>query len=252
MPDLLHKIIRFDELPSTNTKCMELSRQGNLPPYSIIITDKQTDGKGQNGNKWLSAQGLNLTFSLYVPHKFLAAKNQFSLNKAISIGLCKGIHSIVNLQTTIKWPNDIFIEDEKVAGILIENQMQGNAITNSIVGIGINVNQTQFDTTYGNPTSLYLHKGIKLDLQEVLDIVIKRIMHELNKLKEEKFSEIQEVYDSILYRKNQVCSIKTPYGKTNGTIIRVNNEGALVFSNDQGIHVKNHGEIKINVNETLH
>lgn len=252
MPNLLHKIIRFDELASTNTKCMELLRQGEIPPYSVIITGKQTNGKGQNGNKWHSDEGLNLTFSLYVPHEKLPAENQFYLNKAISLGLRNAIHELVLLPTHIKWPNDIYIENEKVAGILIENQLQGSTITNSVVGIGINVNQVSFDSDYGNPTSLYLHTGIKLDLNEVLDGVLKQLMLTLNQLKMRQFEDIQVTYDSHLYKKGELCYLEGPEGVFAGTIVRVNNLGDLVYSNSKGVQVKSHGTIKIKTNETLY
>ena len=144
MPKVLHTIIRYNELSSTNDKCMELSKEDSLKPYTIILADNQTNGKGQNGNKWHSKKNQNLTCSLYIPHNNLLVENQFCLNKAIAIGLNEAITFLTNSQSKIKWPNDILVNGEKVAGILIENIVHGKYLSKSVVGIGINVTKQNF------------------------------------------------------------------------------------------------------------
>jgi len=248
MPKVSHKIIRYSELPSTNDKCMELSKGGQLEPYTIILTENQTNGKGQNGNKWYTKKGLNLTFSLYIPHNKLKVENQFCLNKAIAIGLNKSISQLLNKESKIKWPNDILVDDEKISGILIENIIHGQHLSKSIVGIGINVNQTEFSMEYGNPTSLFLQTGQKHILDEVLNIVTTNLMIQIEKLHTKDFNAINNSYNAFLYKKDEVCSFKTPQGMLKAKVEKVNDQGALVVSNSSGIYTKKHGEIIFQMN----
>lgn len=245
MPKLLHKIIRHTSLPSTNTYCMELVKLGEIEPYTVVVANNQTNGKGQNGNKWHSKDGLNLTFSLYVPHNMLKVENQFALNKAIAIGLNETISTILSTTTYIKWPNDIIVNDEKIAGILIENIIQGSYLSKTIVGIGINVNQTSFEIEKANPTSLYLQTGQKHIIDEVMFKVLEKIMEQIEFLHDKEFTNINENYDACLYKKDEICLFEMGEKRIEAKIEKVDNKGALVVSNKSGIYTKNHGEIKL-------
>ena len=248
MPKISHKIIRYTELSSTNDKCMELSKQGSLEPYTVVLAENQTNGKGQNGNKWHAKKGLNLTFSLYVPHYNFKVENQFCLNKAIAIGLNASISQLINQESKIKWPNDIMVENEKISGILIENLIQGQFLSKSIVGIGINVNQTEFGLDYGNPTSVYLQTGQKHLMDEVLNIVLGNLLKQIELVHAKDFTTINTIYDANLFKKDEVCSFKTQRGSIKARVNRVDNNGALVVSNATGIYTMKHGEIKFNLN----
>lgn len=245
MPKVLHTIIRYNELSSTNDKCMELSKEDSLKPYTIILADNQTNGKGQNGNKWHSKKNQNLTFSLYIPHNKLLVENQFCLNKAIAIGLNEAIIFLTNSKSKIKWPNDILVNGEKVAGILIENIVHGKYLSKSIVGIGINVNQTEFSQEYGDPTSLFLETGHKHIIEEVLNIVIEKLLLQIEHLNTKNFTIINDSYDANLYKKEEICTFETKQGIMQAKLEKVNNLGALVVSNSTGIYTKMHGEIKL-------
>lgn len=122
-------------------------------PERSLSPNGQSRGRGQRGNSWSSSAGANLTFSVVLCPGFLETAQQFYLSKAVSLAVCDTVESF-GVRPQVKWPNDIYIDGRKVAGILIENDLAGNFLSRSVVGIGINVNQTEFDPALPNPTSL--------------------------------------------------------------------------------------------------
>jgi BirA family transcriptional regulator, biotin operon repressor / biotin---[acetyl-CoA-carboxylase] ligase len=118
----------------------------------VVITDHQTAGRGQRGNQWEARAGQNLTFSIILQPSFLQASEQFWLNIAVSLGISDWLETYVHDRLKIKWPNDLYVDKRKIGGILIENTLQGYSIAWSVVGIGLNINQTQFSNS--NATSL--------------------------------------------------------------------------------------------------
>src|SRR5882757_1221638 len=129
------KLIYVPECHSSNTLLYELNDSSPLPEGTVVITDNQTAGRGQRGNIWETDPGLNITFSLLLKPGFLAAKNQFRLNMAVSLAVAEGLKRYVSSEVKLKWPNDIFISNKKIGGILIENQLQGMSLSESIVGV---------------------------------------------------------------------------------------------------------------------
>ena len=141
----------FDELASTNDE----ARDARYMNGAVVIAERQSRGRGQRGNSWSSAEGMNLTFSAVLCPAGLRAESQFYLSKAVALSVSDTVDSF-GIESRIKWPNDIYVGDGKVAGILIENDLMGACISRSIAGIGLNVNQTAFDPALPNPTSLAL------------------------------------------------------------------------------------------------
>ena len=244
MLDLVYKILRFPSLSSTNDYCMQLLRSGKLENNTVIITDEQTAGKGQNSKKWHSFKGLNLMFSLYIQPDFLVATNQFVLNKSIALAVANVITDIISFKAKIKWPNDILINNKKVAGILIENQLSGAHINGSIIGVGININQSQFGSEYGDATSLSLETGQHIDREMVLSKVLKEIQSGLKLLTSKNFDTVATFYDSLLYKRREECRFNTANGAISGKIERVNKEGYLVVHSSSGPELYRHGEIQ--------
>src|SRR5690554_3701783 len=135
-------IIHLPECHSTNDVAMQKYRSGEAPEGTIVITDKQTEGRGQRGNQWLTQPNLNLTFSLILTPVFLDASEQFGLNMAVSLGIREALSDYVQ-GIIIKWPNDILHEENgKIGGILIENSVTHKGIELAMVGVGLNINQT--------------------------------------------------------------------------------------------------------------
>ena len=126
----------------------------------VVFSENQTDGKGQRGNSWITERGKNLTFSLFLKPSILIS-TQFVLSKIVSLSIVDFLMEMGVKDVKIKWPNDIYCGDKKIAGILIENTISEGKINNCIVGIGLNVNQVNFDSSIQNATSLKLELGFE-------------------------------------------------------------------------------------------
>lgn len=146
-----YDIKQFDELDSTNAQ----AARENYAHGTIISAAHQSSGRGQRGNRWSSAKGENLMFSLVVEPTHVAVCEQFTLSEMASLASCEALAEM-GVECKIKWPNDLYVDGKKIGGILIEHTSQGEFLTRTIVGIGINVNQTTFDPSIPNPTSLKL------------------------------------------------------------------------------------------------
>ena len=139
-----NKIIYLSIVDSTNNYVANLLNEGKIEPGTVVLAERQEKGRGQRGNSWQTQAGKNLTASLFIRHNNLAIKHQFKLSMIVSIAICKYL-SQLDIQAEIKWPNDILVNQKKISGILIENQLQKENVTSSIIGIGLNVNQQEFN-----------------------------------------------------------------------------------------------------------
>ena len=157
-------IHRIEETTSTNDD----ARDAKYRHGDIVWAERQTAGRGQRGHKWSSAEGLNLTFSLVLEPRFLPAGEQFLLNEAVALALTDTFAQF-GIAARIKWTNDIYAGDKKLVGILIEHSYSGQTLARTIVGIGINVNQTEFDPALPNPVSMAMVAGRTFDAQLELD-----------------------------------------------------------------------------------
>lgn len=158
----------FDELPSTNLYAMELLAKSRPTEGTVISTYNQTAGRGQIGRSWESTPGKNLTFSIILYPDFLPAIDQFLLNKAFALGVRSYVAACIPQATvSVKWPNDIYVGQRKIAGILIQNVLQGKHIQSTVLGVGLNVNQASFQEA-PNATSLLLETGKSFSLEEAL------------------------------------------------------------------------------------
>ncbi|MCC8072224.1 MAG: biotin--[acetyl-CoA-carboxylase] ligase [Bacteroidales bacterium] len=184
-------IITLDSTSSTNTYLSENAAQ--FPHGAVVVARDQTAGRGQRGNTWESAPGENITLSMLLRPQEVEAREQFRISEAVSLAIVETLDALLQpLEARIKWPNDIYVGDQKVCGILIENVVKGTLIDQSIVGIGLNVNQTQWLSDAPNPVSLrqLTGKEYRLDLlveqlaQRILDFLDEEDIHQkyLNKL----------------------------------------------------------------------
>ncbi len=232
------KTIHIDETDSTNRWLRETSipeRAGNL----VVVTDFQTAGKGCGTNSWESERGKNLTFSMLIHPTELPANRQFHITEVVSVALCKTLAAYVSNKVEIKWPNDIYVGDNKICGILIENRLQGNVIVDSIIGIGLNVNQTVFRSDAPNPVSLRQLTGKELALEEVLGAFLKQFSAEY-----EGESSVSD-YRRLLYRRGKRSRYKDMTGRyTNGagetsiftaTLKDVEADGQLLLEDESGL-----------------
>ncbi len=225
-----HKIIRLKEADSTNDYALDYARKGVETHGTIVIAKNQLQGKGQRGNNWESEPGCNLTMSLIVYTPFIKVINQFYLSKISALALTDTM-ALCKLNATIKWPNDILIGTKKIAGILIENIISGSSLSYSIIGIGVNVNQTTFYTT-NNATSLKNELQNNYSIQKLLDNFCHCFTVWFNRLSLSNFEAVNLAYLNNMYG----FGISREYffngEKIKATITNVDTDGKLNLKTD--------------------
>lgn len=191
----------FDELASTNDWAAELLAKSKPPEGTVVRADKQSAGRGQFDSRWESAAGQNLTLSVILYPDWLEAHAQFYLSMAVALALRDLVNSLSTIpSSTVKWPNDLYLGNRKAAGVLIQNALSGQHLQSSIVGIGLNINQLEFDPTLPNPTSLALFFGKKFDLDDVAERLFECLEQRYLQLKSGQRAAIKAGYEQALFR----------------------------------------------------
>ena len=220
------------ECHSTNSLALELCQQSAVPEGTLVITNRQTSGRGQRGNTWESRPGMNLTFSVILKPTFLAVNNQFLLSIATSLAIFDYLSETCEASIHIKWPNDILVNEFKICGILIENQLMGEQFSNVIIGIGLNVNQKEFSSP--SATSLSRITNNDYDLQNVLEGLLSHLEARYLQLREGKGKALEEDYVRHLYRLNELHTFRSGDELFQGEITGVDAYGRLrVLTQDQ-------------------
>lgn len=192
----------FETIDSTNTQA--LREIATAPEGSVWIADFQTAGRGQRGNSWESIRGKNLTFTLLLRPEFLPVTQQFAVSEIVALGVCRYLKDN-EIDAKIKWPNDIYVGDRKICGMLLEHTLCGDKLAVSIAGIGINLNQTEFASDAPNPASLRLLTGkeTEYDRKTELSRVLSHIFSLYEDLAHGYEEEIKQEYLKNLYRLNE-------------------------------------------------
>ena len=281
------KVIHIDETDSTNawlrSLCSKESRNLGMPlrggcakgsreknprfQYSLdknlslaIVAEYQTAGKGCGSNTWESERGKNLTFSVLLHPTEIRASWQFRISEAVSVALCETLKRLFRplsssdsspdsgvQEVTIKWPNDIYVGDRKICGILIENRLKGSTITDSIVGIGLNVNQREFRSDAPNPVSIYQLTGEETDREALLQAFLK----ELSKAMEMEPEALAQAYRSRLYRREGMHRFSDSHGVFEAKVLNVLDDGRLVLLDTEGkARMYAFKEVQFCINET--
>ena len=189
----------FNQLDSTNAYLQRKQSECDIRKW-MVSTDEQTAGKGMGSNGWESEVGKNLTFSLALDMSFLPAERQFLLSEAVPLGIIEVLDKVLPVEKlSIKWPNDIFYENHKLAGILINSTIKANVMDVSIIGIGLNVNQMQFQNWPTHPISLKIITGKEYDLQLLMEQIAEHILIKVEQLKASPAA-IEQDYLKRLYR----------------------------------------------------
>ena len=236
-------LLTLKEVNSTNDFLKNLlSNSKPLPEGTVIMAESQFAGRGQQNNKWHSEPGKNLTISLLLNPTFLAVADQFDLTRAISLGVIDALEPLLGDQLKIKWPNDIYYGDKKLGGMLIENLLQGTKIKNSIVGIGLNVNQDKFPDEATRAISIKQILQKDYDLLALLADICTHIEGWYLNLRAGKKETVRIAYLDRLYALNQQRSFKNVKGEVfEGIIKNVRNNGLLVIdtnNNEQEFSLK--------------
>ena len=191
--------IKVSQTASTNTYLSRLA--ATLPGGTVIYTPSQTAGRGQKGNSWESEDGKNLTFSLLLKRPPVNARDQFYLSEAAALAVVEALAAQAGDGFTVKWPNDVYWQNKKVCGMLLENSLDGSDIAHCIVGIGINVNQERFLSDAPNPVSLINITDHEHDLMALLKRVCSRIEQLVAELADDNArTDLHQRYMAALYR----------------------------------------------------
>ena len=189
----------FDQIDSTNAFLQRQQSECDIRNW-VVNADEQTAGKGMGSNGWESEAGKNLTFSLALDMGFLPAERQFLLSEAVPLGIIEMLDELIPAERlSIKWPNDIFYENQKLAGILINSTIKARMMDVSIIGIGLNVNQMQFQDWPTHPISMKIITGRDLDLQPLLEQITERILIKVQQLQSNPTT-IEQEYLKRLFR----------------------------------------------------
>ena len=205
-------IIKLDAIDSTNDYLKELSRTNTLDNFTVVTTDNQTKGKGQMGSVWKSEIGKNLTMSILIKDVLLNVNQIFDLNIAISLSVIEVLKEYSIPKLTIKWPNDIMSDNKKIGGILIENSFKTDNRIESVIGIGLNVNQKEF-LNLPKASSLSLISNLEYDLDELISKIYLQIKRNYENLIANKTEFLWENYHQNLFKKG----VPMPFEAENGT-----------------------------------
>lgn len=230
-PEWLHY---FDTIDSTNIYAMQQIDAGMAHDGNVIWALHQTQGRGQRGKVWNDESGKNIMMSLIIKNRL--AYSQTALCSMLTANVVQQYFSRIynKWQVAIKWPNDIYINDKKASGILIENIWKGMLWTHSVIGIGINVNQNYFPENLPNATSLFLESGIIYDLFEIIADLRTGLLNSFNDINKE--TTVQQ-YNNHLYKRNkEICFEEIKTGRRFEAFVQeVDSDGNLVLLTHKGI-----------------
>ena len=234
MPSKNSELIILDEINSTNEYLKEISKKNtDIPEFTAVLAKKQTEGKGQRGNSWISEDGKNLSFSVFLCPEYFWAENQFEISKFTAVSIVETLQKI-NKNISIKWSNDIYFENKKIGGVLIENTILGNRILNSVIGIGLNVNNNNF-TDLPFASSLKLISGKEFSIEETAEEIIQTMKKNYHLLYNPE--ELHKLYLQNLYLRNVKSKFETNNGTNSvifeGIIKGIDKYGRLLVENNE-------------------
>lgn len=226
------EIIRVEETDSTNAAIRRCEHPADKE-FLVLSAEYQTGGKGQRGNSWESERGKNLLFTISCRPTFLPARQQFLLSQAIALSVFDTFRRFVR-RFSIKWPNDIYWRDRKVGGILIENDLAGEYIAQSIIGVGLNINQTEFRSDAPNPASILQVCGMHCKRRHVLEHILKHFEAYYRLLQQGKMGVVREHYREALFRKSGFHTYRDEQGEFSARLHHVEDDGHLILEDSTG------------------
>ncbi|MBL0102559.1 MAG: biotin--[acetyl-CoA-carboxylase] ligase [Bacteroidetes bacterium] len=227
-------IISIKEIDSTSSYLLALMRERQVPEGTLVRTQNQQSGRGQLGTRWHSEEGKNLLMSLLFYPTFIVPKSLFLLNKAYALGVYDFAVTMLGGDVKIKWPNDIYWKTKKLGGLLIENSISTGVVNNSVLGIGLNVNEIDFPSTLPNPTSIAKVRPGNYDLNEMMHRLCNSIEARYLQLKRGEKSLLDHEYHKALFRFEEWSFYEDKKGKFPGCIRGVDNQGQLKVEDEDG------------------
>ena len=244
------KRIALEETTSTNGYAKTLPEDENHEP-TLVTAEFQTAGRGAGTNTWESERSQNLLFSLIAYPQRLQANQMFALSEVTALAIRDALVaqcSMFNVQCStipssfggvgggfsIKWPNDIYYTDKKAVGMLIENDLRGRLVSRSIIGVGVNINQTRFVSDAPNPISLAQILNMEVNRDQVLESILHQFSHYYGMMEREQFTELHNLYMQYLYRRNALHTYADVTGTFQAKVIDVEPTGHLVLECQNG------------------
>jgi BirA family biotin operon repressor/biotin-[acetyl-CoA-carboxylase] ligase len=218
---------------STNDYAREMLDNGDPREGCVVIAGEQKKGRGYGSNTWHSKRGKNLLFTVILYPGFIAANQQFLISKTISLGIYDYLSDYIS-DVSIKWPNDIYVEDRKIAGMLIENDLVGSSLKTSIVGIGLNINQERFPEDLVNPVSLRQMIEKKLPIRKELRKLCNHLDRRYRMLYQGKVDKINREYHQHLFRLNHMATYLANGREFQAKIVGVSDYGQLILETNVG------------------
>ena len=218
------KIIQIECVDSTNNYTANLLNDGKIEFGTVILADEQTSGKGQRGASWYSNPAQNLLFSICLDTANMSVNDQFVLTQFVSVSIVNTLKK-TGLNAVIKWPNDVLINHKKIAGVLIENQLKGSRLSSTIVGIGLNINQTEFGDL--KATSIKVETGENTSITEFVFSLLHEMNIHWNLVVNGDFSSLKNKYLNDLWLLNQTAKFRDAEGEFKGIIRGVEENGLL-------------------------
>lgn len=236
--------IRLDSVDSTNNQARRLlDEKAGLPDFTVITTEEQTAGRGQQGNSWESERGKNLSFSIVCTPAFVHPAKQYVLSECIALAVQRALKNVLKSKgeegnaekVSVKWPNDIYYGDKKISGTLIECDLMGKSVVNCIIGTGVNVNQQRFVSDAPNPISLYNIIRCECDREGLLNDILKQFYAMYEDVKQGKADDIHSLYLQSLYRKDgRSYEFIDENGRFKAQIHDVEPSGRMILLTDDG------------------
>src|SRR5690606_3212005 len=222
------RLIKLNAIDSTNSYLKQLSAGASLKDYTVVQADYQTQGRGQMGTQWDSQATKNLMFSVFKDVSFLDYTTTFYLSMVTSLAIVKTLEGFMVPKVKVKWPNDILSENKKICGILIDNVVKQGQIKATIIGVGLNVNQTEF-AMLPQASSLLLITGKVYDLDELRVSIVKHMQYYFGYLKKAEYAFLRKAYEKLLFRKDKPSTFAYPNGSTfPGVITGIAANGNLI------------------------
>jgi len=236
-------IIRLDEIDSTNRYLKEYKPEDG-EEMTVAVAYYQTAGKGQGSHTWEGEKGKNLLFSIMVHPHWVPVSRQFVLSMAEALAIKEALDSYTD-GITLKWPNDVYWNDKKISGTLIETSIDSKGIKTCIFGTGININQVEFHSDAPNPVSLAQILGREVDKEEVLQRILEAFERYYELLRRADYMDISGIYHLALYRRKGYHRYEDKDGEFDGAFVEVEDDGHLILHDKQGcIRSYAFGELK--------
>ncbi len=227
------KFIFLNAVESTNNYANQLVLSKAAEHGTVVLAQYQKKGKGQQGKSWESEPGKNLLASFIFFPQFLPAANQFYLSKMVSLALVEFLKTETD-EVSIKWPNDIYIQNKKIAGILIENSVKGRNLSSAVIGVGLNLNQEEFVSDAPNPVSLKQITGKDYNVNMVAEVISDYICIWYEKIRVGGFNEIDSTYFNQLFRANEWALFAKHGESFEAKIIEIGECGQLILEERNG------------------